>query len=108
MKFAAGWAALAAIVVTIGAVSEARERPTLLQRQQASAPTAIAPAQDYAYGRDALQKLDFWPGRGSKAPVVVFVHGGGWKRGDKAMMSGSAKLADWRGKGYAVASLNYR
>ena len=39
---------------------------------------------------------------------MVFVHGGGWKRGDMTMMDGSAKLADWQAQGYAVASLNYR
>jgi len=39
---------------------------------------------------------------------VVFVHGGGWKRGDKRMMDGSDKLEHWRTNGYAVASLNYR
>jgi acetyl esterase/lipase len=39
---------------------------------------------------------------------VVFVHGGGWKRGDKRMMYGSDKLRRWQAQGYAVASLNYR
>ncbi len=64
--------------------------------------------QVLAYGADPLQQLDYWPGSRPGAPLVVYVHGGGWKRGDKAMMQGSAKLADWQAKGYAVASLNYR
>ena len=41
-------------------------------------------------------------------PVAVFVHGGGWQRGDKRLMLGSAKLRHWQAAGYAVASLNYR
>jgi len=110
MRVIVGWAGLAVAVSALAAIGEAREpleRPRLFQSQQ-TASFATAPAQEHAYGRDALQKLDFWRGRGTSAPLVVFVHGGGWKRGDKAMMTGSAKLADWQGKGYAVASLNYR
>lgn len=64
--------------------------------------------QTLSYGTDPLQKLDYYPANRSGAPLVVFVHGGGWKRGDKDMMRGSDKLTDWHGKGYAVASVNYR
>jgi acetyl esterase/lipase len=65
-------------------------------------------AQTLSYGRAPLQTLDYWAGRGANAPLVVFVHGGGWKRGDKRMMQGSDKLRHWQAQGYAVASLNYR
>lgn len=65
-------------------------------------------ATEYAYGPDRLQRLDYWAGKGRNAPLVVFVHGGGWKRGDKDMMKGSAKLSHWQAQGYAVASVNYR
>ncbi|MXO71251.1 alpha/beta hydrolase [Alteraurantiacibacter buctensis] len=64
--------------------------------------------QTMAYGNDPLQALDYWPGASAGAPLVVFVHGGGWKRGDKQMMRGSAKLEHWQAAGYAVASINYR
>ncbi len=65
--------------------------------------------QTLAYGSDKLQRLDYWPAPKMKdAPLVVFVHGGGWKRGDKQMMDGSAKLKHWQAQGYAVASVNYR
>lgn len=60
------------------------------------------------YGTDALQTVDVWPATRPQAPLVVFVHGGGWKRGDKQMMDGSDKLTHWRSLGYAVASVNYR
>lgn len=65
-------------------------------------------AREHSYGPDRLQRLDYWAGKGRNAPLVVFVHGGGWKRGDKRMMAGSAKLAHWQAQGYAVASVNYR
>lgn len=64
--------------------------------------------EEFAYGSAPLQKLDLWRGEGEPAPLILFVHGGGWKRGDKAMMEGSAKLSHWREQGYAVASINYR
>ena len=65
-------------------------------------------AQLVRYGPDPLQAIDYYPAKAAKAPLVLFVHGGGWKRGDKRMMDGSAKLSHWREQGYAVASLNYR
>ena len=63
--------------------------------------------QALPYGTDPLQAVDYWAGPTRDAPLVVFVHGGGWKRGDKRMMAGSDKLAHWRAQGYAVASVNY-
>jgi acetyl esterase/lipase len=64
--------------------------------------------QALSYGADPLQAVDYWAGPSSDAPLVVFVHGGGWSRGDKRMMAGSDKLAHWHAQGYAVASVNYR
>jgi len=40
--------------------------------------------RDTAYGSDPLNKLDvFTSGSGSGKPVVIYVHGGGFERGDK-------------------------
>jgi acetyl esterase len=41
--------------------------------------------RDVSYGSDALQKLDVWRPKAARGPVpiVVFVHGGGFVRGDK-------------------------
>jgi acetyl esterase/lipase len=64
--------------------------------------------QALTYGADRLQAVDYWAAASRDAPLVVFVHGGGWSRGDKRMMDGSDKLAHWRAQGYAVASVNYR
>ena len=44
--------------------------------------------------------------RAGRAPVVVFVHGGGWKNGSRAS---AAKNAAWlTDNGFAVASIDYR
>ena len=71
--------------------------------------TAAGAPVEHAYGADPLQKFDFWhPADSPAAPLVVFVHGGGWKRGDKRNATGMEKVGHFTGEGYAVASLNYR
>ena len=72
-------------------------------------------AQDAAYVLDApaarleSQTLDLY-GPEEKPetpwPVVLFVHGGAWRFGDKAMMG--TKPAAFVGHGYLLASANYR
>ena len=73
-----------------------------------SAERRSPPPVELSFGSDKLQRVDVWAGPSKGAPLVVFVHGGGWKRGDKSMMKGSAKLSHWQAQGYAVASVNYR
>ena len=67
-------------------------------------------AEEYSYGSDALQKLDFYKAKNisGSAPLLVFVHGGGWKRGDKRNATGSDKVTHYTGLGYHMASINYR
>lgn len=99
-------------VLIIGAATlamiQAAPLPAQPQQQRLAARTADRDVSTLSYGADPLQTLDFYRASAARAPLVVFVHGGGWKRGDKNMMRGSDKLKDWRAKGYAVASLNYR
>lgn len=65
-------------------------------------------ATEIAYGQAPLQKLDFWKARTAGAPLVIFVHGGGWKRGDKNNATGQFKAPHYLAQGYAFASINYR
>lgn len=71
---------------------------------QASAPAA----REIAYGVDPLQKLSVYPARDRGAPLVIFVHGGGWKRGDRGNATGASKVTHFTGRGYAFATVNYR
>ncbi len=64
--------------------------------------------EEYAYGSASLQKLDFYRAKGANAPLVVFVHGGGWKNGDKNNATGRYKAPHYGDLGYAFASINYR
>lgn len=84
-----------------------RDRIKARMAERMSAPPAAGGA-DYSYGADALQKLSFWPAKSAGAPLVVFVHGGGWKRGDMDNATGAAKVEHLVAQGYAVASVNYR
>jgi acetyl esterase/lipase len=67
---------------------------------------AQAVQRDIPYGTAPSEVLDFYASPRNPAPLVVFVHGGGWSKGDK---KGSRHLADaLRDEGYAVASIDYR
>ncbi len=63
---------------------------------------------ELSYGKDPLQKLDYWKPAKVGSPLVIFVHGGGWKRGDKKNATGEEKPGHYVQQGYAFASINYR
>ncbi|WP_404374135.1 alpha/beta fold hydrolase [Sphingomonas sp. MMS24-J45] len=73
-----------------------------------SQETPVPGKVEIAYGTDSLQKLDFWRAKGPDAPLLIFVHGGGWKRGDKSNTTGAAKVSHTLAAGYAFASIDYR
>ncbi len=106
-------ALLALILVPIvGAtgLAEARERPRWAGRIGATGAPSVPGKQTLAYGSDPLQSLDFYPAQGARrdAPLVLFVHGGGWKRGSKDNADGTWKAPHFTQAGYAYASINYR
>jgi len=119
---------IVATLIALGAIgyelAEARDGPLrrmlaerLAQKMAAGQQDSSAPrpgrAQTIAYGQDPLQALDFWPAirpgdpAMPPAPLVVFVHGGGWKRGSKDNASGPWKPVHYPQAGYAYASINY-
>ena len=63
---------------------------------------------EHAYGSDALQTLDFYKAKteAARAPLLIFVHGGGWKRGDKRNATGTDKVSHYTGLGYHMASFS--
>lgn len=68
----------------------------------------------YTASDNPQQRLDLYvplPSRGP-APVVVFIHGGGWQFGNKSLIGRGGTFASFRklllSNGYAVASVNYR
>lgn len=73
-------------------------------------PEAVGVVRDMAYGDDAAHRLDLYRvSSRDPTPVIVYVHGGGWQRGDKAMTRVVGRKAQhWLARGWAVAVINYR
>jgi len=61
---------------------------------------------DVPYGEDALQTLDFFPGRSNGRPLLVFIHGGYWRSLDKQQFSQLA--LPYLAQDINVALINYR
>jgi acetyl esterase/lipase len=64
---------------------------------------------DYRYGDDSpRQRFDFWKAESDKpTPVVLLIHGGGWKNGDKTGY-GNTPIQRYLKDGISVAAINYR
>ncbi|MFO1483848.1 MAG: alpha/beta hydrolase [Verrucomicrobiaceae bacterium] len=61
----------------------------------------------YTEAKDKLQSLDVYsPPDGKDHPVIVWIHGGGWKKGDKAGLQ--QKPQAFLDKGFVLVSVNYR
>ncbi len=86
--------------------SNAQERPA--RRPGRVIPEGVRAVRDVEYvsGGGRSQSLDLYlPEKsGQKMPLIIWIHGGAWKAGDKANCQ-ALPLVE---KGYAVASLNYR
>jgi len=64
---------------------------------------------DYRYGDDSpRQRFDFWKAESdTPTPVVLLIHGGGWKNGDKTGY-GNNPIQKYLKEGISVAAINYR
>ena len=63
---------------------------------------------DVKYGPHERNVFDFWKTKSDKpAPLVLYIHGGGFKAGDKKSLS-AARLKEYLDLGYSVAAINYR
>jgi arylformamidase len=101
---------LAFLVVTTCLTSSTFGQGPLIQRlrERMAERKGSVDAVELSYGKDPLQKLDYWKPVKAGSPIVIFVHGGGWKRGDKKNATGEEKPGHYLQQGYAFASLNYR
>lgn len=83
------------------------------QRGARALPAGVVAQRDIAYhavaGVDARHlSLDLYkPAKATGAPVMIYVHGGGWKKGDKAAVG--HKVSYFCGqRGWLLVSINYR
>jgi arylformamidase len=77
---------------------------------QAASRNDAAMLRDVAYGPHARHRYDVYaPAKPMGAPTIFYVHGGGWRRGDKAHEGLiSTKQRRWTAAGAFVVSTNYR
>lgn len=91
-----------ALLCTVPAAGQQANR--VRRQQQATTPTNA----NVSYGAHERNVLDFFQAKSDKpTPLVVFIHGGGFRAGDKSSLSpqvASACLAN----GVSVAAINYR
>lgn len=94
------------------------------ERRAAQDPAAAAPddatvavasrqapsLRDLAYGNDPRQRMDVYlPVQPLNAPVILMVHGGGWRHGDKsASVVVDNKVTRWVARGFVFISVNTR
>jgi acetyl esterase/lipase len=74
-------------------------------------PQGVRRIPDLAYGPDRAQRLDVYAAETGvrDAPVIVMVHGGAWKLGDKSMQAVvENKVARWVPRGFVFVSIGYR
>ncbi len=72
-----------------------------------SAPPQVHRGLAYAEPRNERQMLDVYaPAEGKNLPVVVWIHGGGWRKGDKASVLGKPKA--FVDNGFVFVAINYR
>lgn len=75
-----------------------------------AAPKVVKDVAFLAPGR--AEKLDVYlpmpPPAGKLSPAVVWIHGGGWKGGDKGEARGTEICTTLANAGYVAISLNYR
>ena len=64
--------------------------------------------RDIAYGAHPRQRLDAYLPGAASGPLLVVVHGGAWRGGDRRAPSLLPKVRYWTARGYVVVSTGYR
>ena len=105
------WIALVALTVTTSALcAQATKEPAQKAPAKKAPPERLAPTvANYKYGTDSeRQVFDFWQAKSDRpTPLVLLIHGGGWKGGDKTGY-GTTAIKPFLDEGISVASINYR
>ncbi|MFT4076122.1 MAG: alpha/beta hydrolase [Asticcacaulis sp.] len=120
LRLIAVFTCIATVAVVALPVEAQRLRQRIIERiKEKSADTpppdagqlvAGATRQSAAYGADPAQTMEIYlPPHPDHAPVIVMVHGGGWRIGDKNMAGVvENKIRYWLPKGYVFVSIDYR
>jgi arylformamidase len=78
------------------------------QTNKPANPLPPATFSNVKYGPHERNVLDFWQATSNtQAPLLIYIHGGGWRGGDKSTLSPDI-LKFMLGHGISVAAINYR
>lgn len=99
---------LSGLVVALAGPALGQDRRRRLDRRREGGGQGVsdAPHVAVAYGPNPRQAFDVYDDAGASGPVLVFVHGGGWSRGDKSMVHDLPDYA--RRHGLTLISVDYR
>jgi acetyl esterase/lipase len=99
------WRIFVIAVIVIVPSDALAQRPKAKNRVPRPKPTVV----NFAYGDDSeRQKLDFWKAESDEpTPVVLLIHGGGWRAGDKSTYR-KISIEPFLNAGISVAAINYR
>jgi acetyl esterase/lipase len=93
-------------ILTLSELRAARD--STRQKQSRLPGKRKATFADVSYGDHSSMKLDFWKAASTNpAPLFIFIHGGGFRGGDKASIN-PILLEGFLSNGVSVASINYR
>jgi len=95
-------------IFLLSAAASAQE-PAAKKAKKAPPERPAPTVADYAYGQQSeRQKFDFWQAKSDRpTPVVLLIHGGGWRGGDKTSY-GTSAIQPFLDAGISVAAVNYR
>ena len=104
VKVDATWGAKSAHIQEIrvyeGAKKKVKGEPT---------PLPKATFDSVAYGSHPMQKMDVWlPEKGAPTPAIIFVHGGGFRNGDRKDPRLGERIPKCKAKRVALISVEYR
>ena len=119
MKQRRGWKSLSALFVLVCLVAQSpatsasnrkgtgrrvRELPRAVNAERVAATHA-----NVRYGPHARNLLDIWLAESDKpAPLVIYIHGGGFTGGDKSKIYKSEDMPRFLKAGVSFATINYR
>jgi arylformamidase len=100
-----------ALISLVLAITLASSAAAGLFHPEPELPEHARVQRDLHYGADPAQAVDVYAmdAQAAARPIIVMVHGGGWRRGDKDYKGVvEAKVAHWLPRGYLFVSVNYR
>src|SRR5262245_56240979 len=102
-------AALAVLALALPSTTaqDKQAPPKKAAAKKPPAPPVPPTAANYRYGPHERQVFDFWQAKAeAPTPLVLLIHGGGWRGGDKSGYYGAVKA--YLDRGISVAAINYR